>query len=268
MAIDIKKINVVLPEGVSKVGELSLQGNIAELTVVGSTVGVKNISASYDGGEAKQASFTVTDATLFNTLTLEPADKVYPGEVVKLVAAFSKVPVLEEVEILAPAGWAVKTPAAVKGNNVEAEYTAGTIITPNAGFTVTFRKGEAEKQVTIAVEAVDAVMGEITADPTTIKVGAKTKAIVNFDKQPELSKFAVQCPEGLTQDGAGKVVGNSIEVSFTGKTAGPAQIGFTYAEQSPKNITVTVEENIQVQAVDVDPKSVEVGKQAKVKVTL
>lgn len=258
MAIDVSKINVVLPEGVAKVGEISLKGNEAELVVVTSSVGSKEISASYDGGASKSTILTVTEATIFNTLVLEPADEVYCGEDVKLVATFSKTPILSEVAITPATGFTVKVEPAVVGNTVEATYTAPAVAAENNVFAVSFREGEPKEAIIDVVEK-PAVMGAPTIDPASIRIGATTTMTIPFDKAPDATLLTLAVPNNVNQNGDPTVDGNNIVVTFTGASAGAAEIKATYGEQAEQGVTVTVVADAKVTSATAEPANCEVG---------
>lgn len=259
MAIDVKKINVVLPEGVSKVGEISLEGNTAELTVVGSTVGPKTISASYDGGTSKSGMLTVTEATVFNILAITPSDQVFIGDSVKLIATFSKTPIITEVNVLAPAGFVATAEPAVKGNNIEATYTAGGPVTDNAKFVVNFRDGEDEKEAVIKVLEKPAVLQTVKATPESVRVSGESKVVLTFDKEPELAKMEEVIPAGLTKTLGPVLNENTIEYTLTGKTAGAQEVVFTYNTQEAKRVTITVVADAVVKTATPAPTEIEVG---------
>lgn len=267
MAIDVRKINVILPEGVTKVGEISLKGNEAELQLEGVTVGSKEISVNYDNGEAKKTTLVVTEETIFNTLSLEPGDQVFAGGDVKLVASFSRVPVLGEVAITKPVGFTEKTPAAVKGNTVEAVYAAGEVVTDKAEFVVNFREGKAEKKASLAVLERPAVMQSVDVEPKEVRIGVDAKITVVFDKAPKLTDVRFNVPAGLTQKGEATTRGNNVELMVTGKAAGSQVVTVSHLSDENKTVTVTVVADAVVKTAEAAPASVEVGQDAVITVT-
>lgn len=266
MAIDVKKINVILPEGVTKVGEISLKGNEAELQLEGVTVGSKEISVNYDNGEAKKTTLVVTEETIFNTLTLEPGDQVFAGGEVKLVAEFSRVPVLGEVAITKPVGFIEKTPAVVKGNTVEAVYLAGEVVTDKADFVVNFREGKAEKTASLAVLERPAVMQSADIEPKNVRIGVDAKITVTFDKAPKLTDVKFAVPTGLTQKGEASLRANTVELMVTGKTAGQQTVTVSHLSDENKTVTVEVLADAVVKTVTAEPATMEVGQSAVITV--
>lgn len=266
MAIDVKKINVILPEGVVKVGEISLKGNEAEVQLEGVTVGSKEISVNYDNGEAKKTTLVVTEETIFNTLTIEPGDQVFAGGDVKLVAEFSRTPVLGEVVITKPVGFTEKTPAAVKGSTIEAVYVAGEVVTDKAEFVVNFRDGKAEKKASLAVLERPAVMESADVEPKSIRIGKDAKITVTFDKAPKLTNVKFAVPEGLTQKGEASIRANTVELMVTGKTAGQQTVTITHLADENKTITVEVVADAVIKTATAEPASIEVGQDAVITV--
>lgn len=258
MAIDVKKINIVLPEGVTKQGEIALKGNEAELTVIGTTVGPKVISASYDGGVSKTVTLTVTEVTQFDKLTTEPANKVVCEGTVKLVAAFSRVPVLSEVSITHPLGFNETVAPAVVGHNIEATYTASNTPQLGAEFKVDYRSGTVVKTVSIDVEEKPAVLQNLTVSKGIVRLNETVRATFEFDKPPVLSKIELKPTAGLTQSVAPAVEGNNIVVSYTGNTAGTQNVIGVY-EGVTKTASVEVVKDAVIKTATADPESVEVG---------
>ena len=263
--IDIKKISIVLPEGVTKQGEISLKGNEAELTVVGTTVGPKLVSASYDNGPSKTSSFTVTEVTQFTELVTEPAKKVYCGDPIKLIAKFSKVPVLSEVEILAPAGFTVTEKAKVVGHNVEVTYEAAGTPSLNAEFRVDFRTGTVVKTVQVNVEEKPALLQFVDASKKTARVTEETTVTFGFDKAPKLELMELRPSAGLTVKEAAKVEGNNIVVTYTCNTAGSQSVSGTY-NGVVKTQAIEVVADAVIKTATAEPTSVEVGQQSVITV--
>lgn len=258
MAIDVKKIKIVLPEGVTKEGEISLKGNVAELKVVGATVGQKEITASYDGGVSKSVTLTVTEATVFQELTLEPANEVNCGGEVKLIAKFSKAPVLSELAIQMANGFTVKEAAKVVGNNIEATYTAGEVAMENCEFTANFRTDTTVKSAKINIVERPAVLSEVQVEHAEIRIGAKSKVTAVFDKAPKIGEVQVVVPEGLTKDAEPVVEGNNVTFTVTGKTAGAQKIQVTHNKVTKEN-TITVVTDAVITTATAEPAEVEVG---------
>ena len=258
MAIDVKKINIVLPEGVTKKGEISLKGNIAELEVVGATVGQKEISANYDGGVSKSVTLTVTDVTVFQELVTEPAGEVVAGGEVKLIAKFSKAPVLSELAIQKANGFTVKEEAKVVGNNIEATYTAGDVAMENCEFTANFRTDTTVKSARINILEKPAVLSEVQVEHAEIRIGAKSKVTAVFDKAPKIGEVQVVVPEGLTKDGEPALEGKNVVVTVTGKVAGAQKIQVTHNKVTKEN-TITVVSDAVIATATPEPAEVEVG---------
>lgn len=221
MAIDIKKINVVLPEGVSKVGELQLKGEIAELVVLGETIGKKLISVSYGDTEAKTGELLVTDATLFRDVTLSPTTEVTLGEMVTLTAVFSKPPVLDEVVITSPEGFNEHTPPAIQNNNIVAQYIAGGEPTEAATFEVTFRETDT-KQASIKVNELPAAIQRLEASKSSVRVGEEFTLSAIFDKAPKDASEAVFVIPSNFKKGESKLIAeeNTISIQLTAEEVG------------------------------------------------
>lgn len=266
MAIDVKKINIVLPEGVTKKGEISLKGNVAELEVVGATVGQKEISANYDGGASKSVTLNVTEVTVFQDLVLEPAGEVVAGGEVKLIAKFSKPPVLGELDVQVATGFNIKEAAKVVGNNIEVIYTAGDIAMNDVEFTANFRTDTTVKKVKINILEKPAVLSEVQVEHAELRIGAKSKVTAVFDKAPVLSEVQVVIPEGLTKDGEPALEGKNVVVTVTGKVAGAQKIQVTHNKVTKEN-TITVVADAVIATAVAAPESVEVGGESVVTVT-
>lgn len=256
--IDVKKISIVLPEGVTKQGEISLKGNEAELTVIGTTVGPKLISASYDGGAKKTTTLTVTEVTQFTAVRTEPADSVYCSEQVKLIAEFSRAPKLEEVKVTAPPSFVQVEAPKVVGHNVEATYTAAGTPQLNSEFSVNFRSGTVEKTVQINVEEKPALLESVDASKKTARVTDETTVTFTFDKEPVLDQMDIRPSSGLSVKTPAAVAGRTITVTYTCNTAGSQTVTGTYNKVS-KTQNIEVVKDAVVKTATAKPESVEVG---------
>ncbi len=264
--IDNKKIKLNLPDGVVTEGEISLSGNIATVNILSSTVGDKMISASYGDGEAVSTVLHVTEETLFSSLVTEPALKCFTGDTVKVVATFSKRPVLTDVEITPPAEFTMVSEPKVEGFTVTAEYTAPMDPATGGSFTVNFRHNTAVKTAEMNVLEKPAVLQSVNADPANIRIGEITTMTATFDKAPKLSEVNIVVPDGLTVNEAAKVVKNTVIAKYQGSAIGGKTIRVSHnkVEQTAR---VNVVADAIVTNVLAEPDSIKLGETSVITVS-
>lgn len=264
--IDVRKINLTLPDGVVTEGEISISGNIATVNVISSTVGDKVIKASYDNGSEVSTILRVTEEVLFSSLATEPANKCFTGDVVKVIAAFTKPPQLVDVEITPPAGFTVKAEPKIEGVNVVAEYIAPDDTIQGGEFTVNFRHNTSVKTANMVVIEKPAELQTVEADPASIRISEVTTLTATFNKAPKLSEVIITVPEGLVVKEAAKVIKNTVVAKYQGSIVGDKNVKVEHNGVS-KNITISVLADAIVSNVVADPDSIKLGESSVVTVT-
>lgn len=256
--IDIEKIKLNLPEGVVTEGEISLSGNVATVNIISSSTGNKVISASYDDGEPVSTVLQVTDQTLFTGLVSEPALRVLTGGIVKLIASFSKVPLLSDVVITPAVGFQVHSEPTVDGYNIVAEYTAPALPATNCEFTVNFRNNTAIKSVNLVVEETPATMMSLDIAPANVRVGEDITITATFDRAPKLSNFTIDNIPGLTIKDEAHVSDNTIVAVYTAQSVGSHDIVAHYDDQVKEGSVVVLADAI-ITSITGDPEPVALG---------
>lgn len=264
--INIEKIKVNLPEDVLPTGEISLVGNIATLSIVGTTVGDKEISVSYDGKLPVKTVLHVTDEMLFEEFTIEPAIKCYTGDIITCTARFSNVPLLSDFDLKAPFGFETIEPPHVEDVRIIAKYKAPNIPMYNAEFIADFRSNTAVKIAKIAVEERPAEFLGLTIGDDSIRVGQEVMVMAQFNKAPSISDLTIVSSDGLMGKMQPEIMDTNVVMSYTGMAVGPQFVTVTFNGVSHTVNTEVIADAI-IQTVKVDPETVAIGESSVITVT-
>lgn len=263
--INIEKIKVNLPEDVLPTGEISLVGNIATLTVVGTTTGDKEISVSYDGKLPVSAVLHVTDEMLFEEFTITPAGKCYTGDIITCVARFSNVPLMSDFDLLAPFGFEVIEPPHVEDVRIIAKYKAPEQAMYNAEFVANFRSNTDVKIARIAVEERPAEFLGLLIGDDSIRVGQEVMVIAQFNKAPNVSDLVITSSNGLMGKMQPEVMDTSIVLSYTGMEVGPQFVTVSFNGVTHTVNTEVVADAV-IESIKVDPETVAIGESSVITV--
>lgn len=263
MAIDKSKIKLTIPAGLTQKGDITVNDAEKKATVVvtGKTVGVQEVSVSYNGGEAKEVTITVTAAPAFSgDPTATPATiDIGQDSVISQALTVDGVSV-DDVTVTVPAGLTQKVAPAINGKTLTLTVTGKTA----GAHDVTLEFAGATKTVTITVNALPAFVGEPVANPTAIEVGADVTITQEFDKAGvKVADVTLTPSAGLTLKTAAAISGTTLTVVYTGKTAGAQTVGIKYNGVT-KTANVTVNEPTTLKSITADPDSVEVGKDSTI----
>lgn len=262
--IDIKKINVQLPKGVVQQGEISLQGNVAELTVTGVELGEHTITASYDGKMPKTAILKVTTPLELLDFTVVPTENLYCGEKLTVTATFNTEDITaEDLVISAPDTFTVLSGPTITGNTVVVEYSAP-VVPEKATITANFRSGTTVKEVVVDVTERPAELLGASTDKDTIRITESTDIVFTFNKQPHLEQLELIESDGLTI-GEKVVEGSTIKVTVTGAKAGKHNLRGLYNYVAVDQIINIVTDAVIKTAV-ASPDAVKVGESSKITV--
>lgn len=265
--IDVKKINVIVPEGVLLDGEISLTGNIARVGFIATSTGSKTISANYDNGDSKSTTLEVVDRTIFNEFTSEPIGEMFVGENITVTATFSRVPILSDLVLKAPFGFTEHTPAHVVGNAIIVVYTAPNIPVDSATISADYRNGESVKDIKINVINKPAILQELTTDKENGRVGSKVRVTATFDRQIERIEDIVFVPsEGLSISEPAKIEDNTVVIVYTGDTVGVKTIQATFGE-TEKSVEYEVLADAVIKTVVGEPEPVALAETVTITVT-
>lgn len=265
--IDVKKINVIVPDGVQLDGEISLTGNIARVGFVATSTGSKTISANYDNGDSKYATLEVVDRTIFNEFTSEPIEEVFVGENITVTATFSRVPILSDLVLTAPFGFTEHTPPHIVGNSIVAVYTSPDIPVESATISADYRNGESTKDIKINVINKPAIFQDLTTDKENGRVGSKVRVTATFDRQIERIEDIVFVPsEGLSISEPAKIEDNTVVIVYTGDTVGVKTIQATFGE-TEKSVEYEVLADAVIKTVVGEPEPVALAEIVTITVT-
>lgn len=263
--INIEKIKVNLPEDVLPTGEISLVGNIATLTVVGTTTGDKEISVSYDGKLPVSTVLHVTDEMLFEEFILEPAGKCYTGDIITCTARFSNVPLMSDFDLVAPYGFEVIEPPHVEDVRIIAKYKAPNTPMYNAIFTANYRSNTAVKIAKMAVEDRPAEFLGLLAGDDSIRVGQEVMVMAQFNKAPNVSDLVITSSNGLMGKMQPEVMDTSIVLSYTGMEVGPQFVTVTFNGVT-HTAHIEVVADAVIESVKVDPETIAIGESSVITV--
>lgn len=251
MKIDVSKLNITLPEGVSKKTEPDLQpdGMSIKFTVTGDKEVSGNIGVAYNSGSPVNCKLTVQNAPVKEATLLKIADNilgVVAGKDFTVKAEFDMPPVLEKAKITVPSDWTVKEATKVEGNFIIAVYTTKNI-TDAAKISVTY--GSVTKELTIRCsDPAKNTFLSMDSDKAEYNVGEDITLICNYkydvtdEDKPELSG---KTPEGVKEKTPLYKEGKTWKVVWTAETAGSKTFSYVaYKGQGPaqagRNCTVTV----------------------------
>lgn len=232
MKIDVSKLNITLPEGVSKKTEPSLQpdGVSVKFTVTGDKEVSGNIGVAYNSGSPVNCKLTVQNTPVKEATLLKIADNVLgvvAGKDFTLKAEFDMPPVLEKAKIVVPSDWTVKEAAKVEGNFIIAVYTTKDI-TDTAKMSVTY--GSVTKELTIKVQdpALNSFL-TLTSDKPEYTVGEDiilTATYKNNVAEKDKPKLSGSLPEGVSEKTPLASSGKTWTVTYTSNSTGEKQFTF------------------------------------------
>lgn len=265
--IDVKKINVIVPDGVQLDGEISLTGNIARVGFIATSTGSKVISANYDNGDSRSTTLEVVDRTILNEFTIEPTEEVFVGENITVTATFSRVPTLSDLVITVPIRFTEHTAPHIVGNSIVAVYTAPDIAVQNATISADYRNGEYTKDVKINVVNKPVIFQDLTTDKENGRVGSKVKVTATFDRQIENLEDIVFVPsEGLSISEPAKIEDNTVVIVYTGDTVGVKTVQATFGE-TEKSVEYEVLADAVIKTVVGEPEPVALAETVTITVT-
>ena len=263
---DLIKIN--LPEGVTKVGEINILGNRAELTIKSDIPETYQITATYDGGKQFDATLNVVEATVFQQLGLDPSGSIRLEEVLTITATFNKPPVLEDLTFDVPEGWEIAEEAKVSGNTIVVKYTIGGDVGPGKVVTANFRDGKDEKTATIEVKDTLATLTGLTSDAQKARIGVPFVVRAKFNKPvEELSHVSFVLPDGVTTSVEPAISGSEVTTTLVGNKEGIKEIRVNYfSAHQTTNVEILKDAIITATEV-VDEAEAQVGKPIQINVT-
>lgn len=265
--IDVKKINVIVPDGVQLDGEISLTGNIARVGFIATSTGSKTISANYDNSDSKSTTLEVVDRTIFNEFAIGPTEEVFVGENITVTATFSRVPILSDLVLTVPFRFTEHTAPHVVGNSIVAVYTAPDIAVQNATISADYRNGEYTKDIKIDVVNKPVIFQDLTTDKESGRVGSKVRVTATFDRQIDRLKDIVFVPsEGLSISEPAKIEDNTVVIVYTGDTVGVKTIQATFGEIE-KSVEYEVLADAVIKTVVGEPEPVALAETVTITVT-
>lgn len=227
MKIDVSKLHINLPDGVTKKSEpvLDPDGVSVRFVVTGNKAEAYDIGISYNNGEPVNCKLKVQDATL-----LKIADNILgvsAGSSFTVRAQFDIQPVLSKANITVPSDWIVSKAAAVEGNDIVAVYTTKDI---NASAKISVEYLGVTKELTIDVR--DPNFNSfltLTSDKAEYSVGEDIMLTATYkydvvDKDKPALSGAL--PEGVKEKSPLTKSGKTWVTTYTAETVGEKQFTF------------------------------------------
>ena len=246
MKVDLSKLKIELPEGVTKKTEpkIGSDGTSATFVVHGDKAVDGNIGVTYKDGNPVNCHILVKDATIKKIY--DNVMGVVAGKDFTVRVEFDMPPVLSEVQISVPSDWTVSKEAYIEGNDVIAVYTTKNI-TDAAKITVSYKGTSKELTINVRDPQINSLQ-TITSDKSEYTTGEDIVLTLNYkhnveDKdKPELTG---SLPEGVTEKTPLAKAGKTWTVTYTASTAGEKAFTFTAykgdkVNQASRMIKVTV----------------------------
>lgn len=226
MKIDVSKLKVTLPEGVTKKSEPTLDpdGVSVKFKVTGDRANSYDLGVSYDNGEPVNCKLTVKDATLIKIY--DNILGVVAGKNFTVRAQFDLAPALSDVKITVPSDWTESVKAYIEGNDVIAVYTTKNIV-ETAEVSVEY-KGQVKKlninvrdpQIN-SFKTLESDKSEYSVSEDIVLTATYTHDVAEKDK-PEVG----QLPEGVTEKTPLASSGKTWTATYTSTT--PGEKTFTF----------------------------------------
>lgn len=226
MKIDVSKLHITLPEGVSKKTEPTVQpdGQSVKFEVTGNKVTSGNIEVVYEDGKSGSCGLTVKDATLIKIY--DNILGVVAGRDFTVRAQFDLAPALADVKITVPEDWTVSRAAYIDGNDVIAVFTTKNIV-ETAEVSVDY-KGQVKKlninvrdpQIN-SFKTLESNKAEYTTGEDIIITATYSHDVTEKDK-PEVG----QLPDGVTEKTPLTKSGKTWTATYTSSTTGEKSFTF------------------------------------------
>lgn len=236
MKIDVSKLKLTLPEGVTKKSEPTLDpdGVSVKFEVTGNKANSYDIGVAYDNGEPLNCKLTVKDATLLKLY--DNILGVIAGKTFTVRAQFDMVPVLSNVHISVPSDWTVSKEAYIEENDVIAVYTTKDI-TATAKVSVEYLGVTKELTIDVRDPNTNSFL-TLTSDKPEYTVGEDivlTATYKNDVAEKDKPKLSGSLPEGVTEKTPLASSGKTWTVTYTSSSTGEKQFTFIAYEGDKSN---------------------------------
>lgn len=178
MAIEVSKISLTIPAGLTQKGEITVDqsAKTAKVVVTGATAGTHTVSVSYDGGAAQTCTVTVTPVPAFSGEPTAAPASIEVGADSTITQAFNVSGVnVADVTVTVPAGLTTKTAAAISGTTLTLVVTGASA----GAHDVTLAYKGVTKTVTVTV-AEPTTLKTVNASPTSVQVGSDSTVTMQF----------------------------------------------------------------------------------------
>lgn len=258
---DLDKLEITIPAGCVEKTKPYIEGNKVKAVYTVTSAGTKVFKASYDNGTEVSATFSSKEVPAVLTgIVLKPASVGINDSCVATIS-FNKALIdtqsVDDITISADAN------ATVGSVTLAADRTSASV-TITAGSTVGSSKiictmGDVTKEATLEITEPKAVLEKIELDKNELLINEDVVLTASFDKAPVLADIKISPSSGLVVKVEPTiVVGNKVVATYTGTKLGIQSIAVVHNGVT-KTVTITVEEETELESMSVDKSEVNVG---------